>query len=146
MNGNSSYKDRQSVPNTGEQLFEEYCNARKVWFRRLGFDEKNDSVPYFSRLSPFLRNLPDYLVVTEKRSMLIMVKGTANIKKEEIDKLPFFIEWYNSKECPLYYAFCFKGEKKPLFYTPERVIELYKQGYDKQWSDGKIYRSLKIES
>ena len=145
MNGNNSYKDRQSVENTGEQLFEEYCRLRNVQCQRLGFDEKNNPIPHFYRISSFIRNLPDYLVVSENRTFLVMVKGTNNIKKTEIDMIPLFLEWYESKECRLYYAFCFKDANKPTFRTPDQVIQLYQQATDKQWSDGKIYRSLKID-
>lgn len=145
MNGNNSYKDRQSVENTGEQLFEEYCRLRNVKCQRLGFDEKNNPIPFFWQINPLLRNLPDYFVVTSNRAFFVMVKGTCNIKKTEIDLIPLFMEWYATKEVPLYYAFCFKDANKPTFRTPDQVIQLYQQATDKQWSDGKIYRSLKID-
>lgn len=145
MNGNSSYLERNSGVNLGEQLFEQYCIEKQVYFRRLGFDEKDGSIPHFYRLSPFIRNLPDYLVIGNKGSKLVNVKGTANFKKSEVNMIPQFLEWFNSKECPLIYAFCFKGERKPFFMTPDRVIELYQQAIDKQWNDGVTYRTLKID-
>lgn len=146
MNGNNSYKDRQTVQNTGELIFEEYCQSRGVEYKRLGFDEKNNFVPYFWKINPLVRNLPDYFVATKDRAFLVMVKGTCNMKKSEISLIPQFMEWYSSRECPLYYAFCFKGESKPFFITPDRVIELYQQAeVDKRWNDGIVYRSLKIE-
>lgn len=145
MNGNNSYKERNSGINLGEELFEQYCIEKQVFFRRLGFDEKKDSIPHFYSVSPLVRNIPDYLVVGNKGSKLVSVKGTANIKQSEVKMIPQFIEWYHTKDCPLWYAFCFKGESKPFFITPDRVIELYQQGTDKQWNDGKIYRTLKIE-
>lgn len=145
MNGNNSYQQRNSGVNLGEQLFEEYCTKRQVYFKRLGFDEKNNAIPHFYRLNPIVRNIPDYLVVSDKGSRLVSVKGTANIKKAEVTMIPLFLEWYHTKECPLWYAFCFEGESKPFFITPDRVIQLYQEGTDKQWNDGKIYRTLKIE-
>lgn len=146
MNGNNSYQQRNSGVNLGEQLFEEYCLKRQVYFRRLGFDEKNDAIPNFYRINCFIRNLPDYLVVSDKGSRLVSVKGTANFKKTEVMMIPQFLEWYHSKECPLWYAFCFKGESKPFFMTPDRVIQLYQQAEDKQWNDGVIYRTLNFDN
>lgn len=144
MNGNNSYQQRNSGVNLGEQLFEEYCTKRQVYFKRIGFDEKNNAIPHFYRLNPIVRNIPDYLVVSDKGSRLVSVKGTANIKKAEVTMIPLFLEWYHTKECPLLYAFCFEGESKPFFITPDRVIQLYQEGTDKQWNDGKIYRTLNI--
>lgn len=145
MNGNNSYLERNSGKNLGEELFEQYCIEKQVYFKRLGFDEKNDSIPHFYRINPLLRNLPDYLVIGNKGSKLVNVKGTANFKKSEVSMIPQFLEWFNSKECPLIYAFCFKGERKPFFMTPDRVIELYQEATDKQWNDGVTYRTLKID-
>jgi hypothetical protein len=144
MNGNNSYKERNSGINLGEELFEQYCRSKNVFFRRLGFDEKKDAIPNFFDVSPFIRNLPDYLVVGNKGTKLVNIKGTANLKKSEVMMIPQFLEWYHTKECPLWYAFCFKGESKPFFITPDRVIELYQDATDKQWNDGKIYRTLNI--
>lgn len=144
MNGNNSYKDRQSVGNTGEQLFEEYCNAKGLFFKKIGFEEKNNNIKHYYRLNPYLRNIPDYLVETETESFLVMVKGTANIKKVEFLMIPQFMEWYASKDCRLYYAFCFSDRNKPAFRTPDQVMQLYQEGYDKQWSDGKIYRTINL--
>lgn len=145
MNGNNSYLERNSGTNLGEELFEQYCIKKQVFFRRLGFDEKNDSIPNFYSINPFIRNLPDYLVVGNKGSRLVNIKGTRNFKKTEVAMLPQFMEWYSSKDCPLIYAFCFKGESKPFFITPDRVIELYQEATDKQWNDSVIYRTLNLD-
>jgi hypothetical protein len=145
MNGNNSYQQRNSGVNLGEQLFEEYCAKRQVFFRRLGFDEKNDPVPNFYTINPLVRNLPDYIVANDKGSKLVSVKGTANFKKTEVMMIPQFMEWYHTKDCPLWYAFCFSGQNTPTFRTPDQVIQLYQDVEDKQWNDGVIYRTLKID-
>lgn len=145
MNGNQSYAERSSGRNVGEDLFEQYCTTKQVYFKRIGFDEKNNPVPHFYRINPFIRNVPDYLVIHDKGSKLVNVKGTANFKKSEIDMMPLFLEWYSSKECPLLYAFCFNDNNTPTFRTPDQVIQLYQSSVDKQWNDGVIYRTLKIE-
>ena len=111
-------------------------------FNRIGFDEKKDYVDNYFNLNSLLRNLPDYVVSTNKNTYVVNVKGTANIKKSEIDMIPLFLDWFSSKTSPLVYAFCFKTEKRPIMVYPETVIKLYSKSIDKQWHDGKIYRTL----
>ena len=144
MNGNQSYAERNKAPNKGEILFEQYCKNKQVQCVRLGFDEKKDPIPNFNQVNSYLRNLPDYLVVTATRNFLVMVKGTSNIKKKEAAMIPLFMEWYATKDVPLYYVFCFEGQNTPTFRTPDQVITLYQEGQDKQWSDGVIYRTLQL--
>jgi hypothetical protein len=145
MNGNNSYAERNSGTNIGEELFEQYCKTKEVFFRRLGFDEKNDPLPNFYTINPLIRNLPDYFVSSNNGTKLVSVKGTANIKESEIKMIPQFIEWYHSKDCPLWYAFCFSDKNTPTFRTPDQVIELYQQATDKQWKDGTKYRTLNLD-
>jgi hypothetical protein len=145
MNANNSYAERNSGVNIGEQLFEEYCNNKKLFIRKLGFNEKDDPIPNFYSLSPFIRNIPDYLVIGNKGPKLVNVKGTANFKTNEVSMIPQFIEWFNTKDCPLIYAFCFKGHNTPYFRTPDQVIELYQKAVDKKWNDGVKYRTLHLE-
>ena len=71
-------------------------------------------------------------------------EGTGNLKKTEAEMIPKFLEWYGSEDVCLYYAFCFEG-KDVAFRTPDQVMQLYQEGYDKQWPDGKIYRTIKIK-
>lgn len=141
MNNEKSYIDRQSVRNIGEDLFEQYCREKDYWFQRIGFDEKLNNVPHFYELNPLLRNLPDYLVYRDDELMLVNVKGTPNIKKEEMALLPWLAENYASKKVHLYYAFCFK-DKKPRVFPYWKVIEMFDKEKDKKWHDGKVYRTL----
>jgi hypothetical protein len=145
MKAADTFAERQKGANIGEELFEKYCISKNVRFSRLGFQEKSNEIPNYWQINGYLRNLPDYLVITSTRNFLVMVKGTANMKKTEVQMIPQFLEWYGSKDCSLYYAFCFEGRNTPYFRTPDQVIELYKQGQDKQWTDGKIYRTLQLE-
>lgn len=145
MNGNMSFQERNSRVSKGEMLFEEYCKQKQYQFARLGFDQTNNRVENFYKINPLLRNIPDYIVDTGKETFVVMVKGTGNIKKKEIDLIPLFMEWYGSKKAPLVYAFCFEGFIPKLVY-PDRVIELYKQSVDKVWGDGIVYRSLEIQA
>jgi hypothetical protein len=120
MNGTNTYKERQSVANVAEFLFEYYCAEKEYQLVRCGFDEKNKNIDNFFRLNPLLRNLPDYIVNTNNDTFVVNVKGTANIKQKEIDLLPKFIENYGSKEAQLMYAFCFIGND-PKLIKPEKV-------------------------
>jgi hypothetical protein len=143
MNGSNTYEQRQSTVNWGEILFEQHCVSKGYKYWRLGFDEKNGVISHFYRLNPLIRNLPDYIVDTGDATFVVAVKGTANFKEKEVNMLPLFLEWYSSKECQLVYAFCFKDAPPKLVY-PEKIIELYKVEQDKQWSDGIVYRTLKL--
>jgi hypothetical protein len=143
MNGHNTYAERNTVPDIGEQLFEQYCKEKNYRVFRLGFDSKKTAIDNFYKINAMLRNIPDYIVETPKTNFIVQVKGTANIKKKEVEMIPLFLEWYSCKDAPLVYAFCFAGAKPKLIYA-EKVIELYKQSVDKVWPDGVIYRSLQI--
>lgn len=144
MNGSNNYKERNSVDNVAEVLFEKYCNDKRYFFRRLGFDEKKDPIPNFYNINSMVRNLPDYYVYGKNSSFLVMVKGTANIKQKEYDLLSQFIDWYDSEKCRLIYAFCFKNENKPLLIYPNKLMSLYQESQDKTWHDGVVYRTLNL--
>jgi len=139
--GSRTYAERQTVRNVAEFLFEDYCAEKNYTITRVGFDEKNRNIDNFYRLSPFLRNLPDYIVNTPTNTFVVNVKGTGNFKQKEIELLPKFMEWYSSKEAELIYAFCFTG-KKPIMLYVEEVLSKYAKATDKQWPDGVTYRNL----
>jgi len=143
MKGSNTYSERQTVANRGEVLFEQYCQENHYEYKRVGFDEKNNSVSTFYDLSTLLRNLPDYVLVRQDSTYVVNVKGTANIKKKEIDMLPLMMEWFSSRSAPLIYAFCFE-HSDPLFVYPDQLISSYRRSVDKQWSDGVIYRNLNL--
>lgn len=144
MNGSQTYDNRQAVGyNQGEDLFLDWCTKNNWQAHRIGFDEKQGNVPMFYKLNVILRNSPDFVISREEKMFVVNVKGTANIKKQEINLLPLLIEAFSSPEAPLVYAFCFIG-KSPKFITCDKVITMFDREQDKQWSDGKIYRTLQI--
>lgn len=143
MNGQNTYKQRQSVSNVGEERFENWCNLRGYKWYRLGFDEKNNNVDLFYLLNEYIRNLPDYFIVKDGKAALVNVKGTCNIKREEVEKIQCRIQSYSSRQVDLLYAFCFEDGVKII--KANSVIEKYYEAkFDKQWDDGKVYRSLEI--
>ena len=139
-----SYSERCKGINVGEQIFEDYCNKKQYIYYRLGFDAHKTFKSVY-KLNALIRNIPDYVVETPKQVFLVAVKGTSNIKEDEINLIPLMIEWYSSKQSPLVYCFCFDDKPVKLLY-PDQVIKLYEEAkYDKKFkSDNKIYRSLKI--
>jgi len=144
MNGRNSYQERISDVSVGEKVFEAYCKAKGYYITRLGFDERNNNVPDFFKINPFVRNLPDYYIINNGNSALVMVKGTSNIKEQERKMIPYFVEHYETRDCPLIYAFCFEG-KEPIFHYPEKVMELYDASTDRHYPhDNKTYRNLNI--
>lgn len=144
MNGNNSFKERQTDENKGELLFEKFCKSKNYEFYKLGFSEKTKTIDKFYQINKFIRNIPDYFVETKKGCFLVNVKGSANIKQEEIEMLPIFVEKYSTTNCPLVYAFCM--ENQPVYVLkPNKVMELYYRAEDRKWqSDGKIYRNLNV--
>jgi len=142
--GSETYSDRQKHINIAEVLFIEWAKVKNYKLNRIGFDEKSDSVPNFFKLNPILRNLPDFIINRDSKSFVVNVKGTANIKRKEYDLIPKLIECFSTEEAPLIYAFCFK-DTEPIFKTAASVIELFDQSVDKNWSDGIVYRNIKLE-
>lgn len=142
LNASMNYKERNSGSNFAEEFFEEYC--KDYFIRRIGFDEKNDNIPHFYNMSRMLRNLPDYYVDTGSKQFVVNVKGTDCIKEKEYDIISLLASAYSSDDCMLLYAFCFKGNKRPIFLYPFEVINTYDQKKDQTWHDGVIYRSLGI--
>lgn len=135
-----TYIERNSGSNFAEEFFEKYCEHYFV--RRIGFDEKNDSIPHFYNMSRMLRNLPDYYVDTGKKQYVVNVKGTDCIKKKEYDIIPLLTSAYSDDNCLLIYAFCFKENKRPIFLKPYDVIDMYDRGKNEEWHDGVVFRRL----
>jgi len=135
-----NYSNRNSADNFAEDFFEDYC--KNYYIRRIGFDEKKDSIPDFYNINPMLRNLPDYFVYANGKTFLCNVKGTDNFKEKEIHIINGLKLNYSSKKCPLIYAFCFKENKRPIFKTIDEILILYKLSDDAEWHDGVVYRNL----
>ena len=147
MIGNSgqSYSERvKTIKNDGEYLFEQFCSLNHCEFHRLGFDEHENNVSNYWRLSALLRNLPDYVLNAKGKTFVVAVKGTDNFKQKEFDLLPKMVETYSSEDAPLIYAFCFKENTHPIWVRPKKLVELYNESEDQQWHDGVIYRNLNI--
>jgi hypothetical protein len=145
MKGNEKPYEERIKTNIGEDLFIAYCESKEYEITRIGFDEQNGITKNFWKISPFLRNLPDFFVNTGDYSYVVQVKGTDNFKKKEVDLLPLCMEWYSSKQAPLVYAFCFE-KHQPLLKYPEQIIRLYQNSTDQTFPDGVVYRCLNLRN
>ena len=145
MKGNEKPYALRVQSNIGEDLFEMYCERQGYTFNRLGFDEQNGFVENFFKLSPIIRNLPDYVVSAGSKTFVVCVKGTANFNQKEFEILPKLVDCFSSEAAPLVYAFCFQTEPVPIFVFPNRIIELYNNSIDAKWDDGVVYRNLNIK-
>ena len=143
MNNTNTYEERQSVPDIGEQLFEEWATEKGYTFNRIGFHSKNDNVPNFFKLSYLLRNLPDYVLNKGKKTYVVCVKGTANIKEVEFNSLDSASMYYGTGQAKLIYAFCFRGQE-PILMSVETLKERFNEAKTKKWHDGVKYRKIKI--
>ena len=144
-NASQDYQGRQGVGvNIGEEIFEQWCERNGWNCTRLGFDEKFANVGAFYNLNPVLRNMPDYVIQRGERTFVVNVKGTPNIKEKERMLLPQLIDAYSSEKAPLIYIFCVRGDRV-RFAEAEHIIELYDIESDKQWHDGVVYRTIKLE-
>ena len=143
-NGSQDYFSRNSANyNIAEDLFMEWAKRKCTYFARIGFDEKKSNISLFYHLNPIIRNLPDYIIKNNGRLFLVNVKGTSNIKEKEMKMLPKLIESFASEKVPLVYAFCFR-DKEPQFIKTDKLIELYEAGIKKVWSDGVVYKTIKL--
>lgn len=143
MNGNNTYQERNRIPNNqGEDIFLAYCKEHNLKATRLGFDEKQHAVDRFYDLPPFIRNLPDFVVTSEKKLILVNVKGTYNFKEKEFELLEGFGHLYDSENSPLYYAFCTRPDKV-VWRKLEAVQKAYVAEREiKTWPDGQRYKTL----
>lgn len=145
MNGNNSYEERNSISyNRGEDIFEQYCEENNLTVRRLGFDEKKAPVDRFYDLPTIIRNLPDYIVTSEKKLVLVNVKGSLNFKEKEYELLEMFDLLLNTENSKLYYAFCL-APRQVIW----RTLDAVRDAYDREpelhtWPDGKRYKTLQV--
>ena len=143
MNNTNTYEERQSVSDIGEELFEQWAKDKGYQINRIGFHSKDDPVPMFHKVNKILRNMPDYILNRDRKTYVVNVKGTANIKNKEIRMLPQLVHSYSTPRAPLIYAFCFKGQT-PKLMSVETLEQRFNEAEEKAWHDGVLYRTIKI--
>jgi len=140
--GKHSFKDRQDCPDSGEILFENYCETIGVKYHRVGFDSKLDPVSNFWKVHPTLRSLPDYLVEKENDLYWCHVKGTANMKLKDFVTYSDF-NANLSHQCHFFVVFCFK-DQDVIFRTMDEIRKLMVGQSVQQWHDGVQYINLNL--
>ncbi len=145
--GEDSFEVRQSVVNTAEVRFREWCERERWKCFRMGFDEKDDFVPEFWRLHEQIRHTPDFLVAKEageyyegRPMAYIQVKGTLKLKKNEVGIYYRWGELFATNDIPLVVAFMLR--EKSYFLRPSEILDLMKFALKGEWPDGKVYHEL----
>ena len=140
--GSHSFEDRQDCPDSGEILFEQYCEQLGLKYHHVGFDSKLDPVSYFWKVHPMIRSLPDYLVEKDDNLIWCHVKGTANLKlKDFVNYTDFDINY--KQDCLFFVVFCFK-KQDPIFRTMDEIKQLMVGQTVKQWHDGVQYITVNL--
>lgn len=144
--GDKSYQERNNRPdNFGEELFIDHCRAHGLTCRRIGFDEKQGSIPNYWELNKVIRQLPDFVVTRPdtNRIAVVQVKGTVKFKQDDYNNLAWSESVYGSPKAPLWYVFALK--QGIYWRTVTQVAELYRTSTEEgQWPDGKKYRVLNL--
>jgi hypothetical protein len=144
-NNASSYDERQSNINLGEELFEAFMKEKKYEFQRFGFDEKNNNIKGFFLMHPLLRSLPDYISYFESKRKLyyIQVKGTNKLKLDNLLNYSHFESIFCNEYSEIVIFFCFKNEK-PIIKTMKEIKKMITGCEIKVWHDNKQYVELKF--
>lgn len=140
--GKHTYIERQDCTDSGEVLFENYCETKGIKYHRVGFDSHLNPVANFWKVHPTIRSLPDYLVEIDDDLAWCQVKGSNNLKLHD------FVEYSNfdnlfSHQCDFYVVFCFK-DSKPIFRTMKDIANSIVGKEIKQWHDGVKYISVPL--
>ena len=143
--GSQTFKERNLIPyNKGEEMFKAYCDRVGATYWQIGFNEKR-SIPGYHHLTPFLRNLPDFIVhnPTTGKTVVVEVKGTLNYKQRDYERLHQLDETYGTDQAPYLIAFCISNQV--TWCTAQQVIDAYEWSTTVgQWPDGVKYRTLTL--
>jgi hypothetical protein len=141
-NGNATYQERNSIEtNVGEERFLAYCESKGVTVHRLGFDEKRGKVARFFSLPDAVRLLPDFVVENDNKIVLVEVKGSANFKRRDYDRIDWLVSQFTNAETMLVFAFALPDGIEWL--TPGEVKELFELStHEGVWPDGVKYRTI----
>ena len=145
-NGEQSFSQRNARSvNLGEQLFESWCEANSYTLHRIGYDEKTGPIEGWFKLSPVIRQMPDYLVKKDGRLAVTSVKGTLKFKEQDYDRLTWFEDMYASPGCPL--RFVIATTTAITWLTTDQLRQAYEASTNQGvWPDGKAWRELNINA
>lgn len=141
-NGHASYAERNAIStNVGEERFLEYCARKNVVVRRLGFDEKHGKLARFFSLPDTIRLLPDFVVENDDRIVLVEVKGSANFKRRDYDRIDWLVEQFTNARTVLWFVFALPDGL--VWVKPDQVKGLFDESMAHGvWPDGVEFRTL----
>lgn len=141
-NGNASFDDRNSIStNVGEERFLEYCAKKNVTVRRLGFDEKHGKLARFYSLPDSIRLLPDFVVENDDRIVLVEVKGSANFKQRDYNRIDWLVQNFTNASTVLWFVFALPDGL--IWAKPGQVKKMFEGSTSHGvWPDGVQYRFL----
>jgi len=137
----NTYKERQTVVDKGEDIFERWCKDKGYTCNRFGFDPKEENIDGFYNLNVRVRSLPDFVVNGRDREhpVLVHVKGTHRIKDIDINNYSDLQDFFKEK---IFLAFCF--DDGVFLKTLDEVKEMCKLVEPGYYPEGKKYYPLNL--
>jgi len=105
-----------------EDKCKEYLTKNNIMFTRYGFDALFD-IPWqkFNLIPKLLRNTPDFMVITDKASLL-EVKGCRDILRLKLDDMDSYREW--NKICRLMMFLYSTLDNNPVIISYEKLEQI----------------------
>jgi hypothetical protein len=133
--------DQRINDNFAEVIFINFCKNNGWKYKKMGFDNE-EHIKNIWNFNKTLQKLPDFVIEKNDKNYVVEVKGYKRFKKDDFDMIDKLINAYDSAKAPLIYAFCWN--KKVIFKKPQQVKELYQEGIEDKYHDGKVFRLLNI--
>lgn len=143
------YEDRAgNYIDFAEDIFEEYCVAKDMKFRRLHFNDTPDfatsPIPLWNKMHPVLKSFPDYFVYNDKEHFFCEVKANYKIKVNDLKHYNLFDSMFCENYATKYYiVFCVRGEEV-VFKTVDQIAKALQNSTLDQYHDGPYYYKVRF--
>lgn len=143
------YEDRAgNYIDFAEDIFEEYCVAKDMKFRRLHFNDTPDfatsPIPLWNKMHPILKSFPDYFVYNDKEHFFCEVKANYKIKVNDLKHYNLFDSMFCENYATKYYiVFCVRGEEV-VFKTVDQIAKALQNSKLDQYHDGPYYYKVRF--
>ena len=145
-NKDQSFEIR-SKDNTSEEYFESYCKHRKYKIIRYGLDQRESNITGREMITipRMIRNTPDYILINEKRSYFVEVKGCNKYLGLKLKDIESYKKW--NKIMPLCYFFYSLHHNQHKVVEHKNLMDLttiseIRQYPDHNEYDDKLYYSI----
>ena len=146
MSNHTQNFEERKKNNTAEIYFEEFAKNKNLIYEKFGFDQLNSGIKGrdFNKIPKFIRNRPDYIVISNKARFVEVKGGTDIIRMKESD-LESYEKW--NKKMDVYYFFYLSHYNTHRWKKHTEVMELIKkcdkgQFHDHTKYDKKIYYKI----